>query len=304
MSAIATGSQSQFSYLEEVTYGVTPSITPGDSQVVPFISNNLNLTKAIFEDPSIQPNRQAKFSRHGNREIAGDVSFAYAHEHYDAFLESLFSSSFTANVLKVAQIQKSFTMEVEHQDITQSRNFTGIVVNSLGLEVNLDGVVQSTFGLIGQDMTISATPMDSAPTGIVDKQPFVHFDGSFNEGGSPTAIVTGISINITSELQSNFALGDAALKCLTSAMFKVEGTVTAFFQDEILLNKFLNETESELSFTLDDGNGNTHTFLIPKIKYNGGDIQVADSNQTPITLPFIALFDSGEATNISVTRTA
>jgi len=302
--SFATGSQVEFTVIAESTYGTTPSITPGDTQFVPFISNNLNLTKAVFEDPSIQANRQSKFSRHGNREVGGDISFAYSHEAFDIFFESLCSSTFSSEILKIGQTQSSMTVQVAHQDITQNRIFTGLVANTFNLEVNLDGVVQSTFGLMGKDMTVATSDIDSAPTAAPDKQPFVHFDGTFKEGGSAIAILTGISLSVDNQNNANYVLGSDSIDSLSSAMIKVEGTVTAYFQDAVLLNKFINETASTIEFTLDDGEGNTHTFLLPNVKYNGADIQVSDGNTVPVTLPFVALYDGTEATSLKITRSA
>jgi len=306
--SFSTGSRVQLAYIAEVVYGTLPiAASPAntDLQQVPFISNNLNLSKAIFEDPSIQSNRQVKFSRHGNREVAGDVTFAYSHEAFDDFLESLCYGTFTTNVLKIGQILKSFSVEVGHLDIDQYRVFTGIVANTLALEVNLDGVVQSTFGLIGKDMTVASTSADNdGVTTAPVKEPFVHFDGSFKEGGATTAIMTSISLNIDNGIQSNFALGDAALKSVTSSMVNVSGTVTAYFEDSVMLNKFINETSTSLELTLDDGAGNSHTWLLPKVEFNGADISVSDAGTIPVSIPFVALYDEAEASTIKITRTA
>lgn len=144
MAAISTGSQVGYTIIEEVTYGVTPAITPGDTNSVPFISNNINLSKGIFEDPSIRSDRQERFNRHGNREAAGDVTFAYSHETYDTFLESVMFGAFDiSDELRLGNTLKSFTVEVGHTDINQYRTFTGLVGSTFNLEVNLDGVVQS-----------------------------------------------------------------------------------------------------------------------------------------------------------------
>ena len=210
--AFGTGSQVQVTITNETVYGTSDYTIAGDSQIIPIISNGLNLAKGIFEDPSINADRQKRFSRHGNKEVTGDMSISYAHETYDELLESVLFSTFATNALTIGSTIKSFTVEVGHLDISQYREFSGIVVNSMSLEVNLDGVVQSSFGLVGKDMTVSAVAQDSAPTAAPTKQPMVHFDGTFKEAGSVIAILTGINLNIENNINSNYALGDASLK--------------------------------------------------------------------------------------------
>lgn len=307
---IATGSQSTTSIIKEVTYGVNPITAAGQTTVVPRISDGSNLTKGAFEDPSIQGNRQSNFYRQGNKEVGGDLTVAYAHQNHDSLLEALFYSTFTANVLKIGTTASSYTWQVAHTDINQYRVFTGIIPSAMSLEVNLDGVVQSTFSLIGKDMSLIdstgsplPTNIDTAPTAAADKQPVVHFDGTFKEGGV-SACLTGITLNVDNGITGNYCLGTDSVTALSSNQVAITGTLTAYFEDQTLLNKFLNGTETAVEFTLDDGEGNSHTYLLPKVIYSSAEVVVADGNEIPITLDFVALYDASEATALKITRTA
>lgn len=301
--AQATGSNTRVTYVAESTFGTTPG-TPTMVEV-PFITSALNLTKGLFEDPSIQSDRQVHFARHGNRQVGGDVAFAYTYNNFDAFLESLFMSTFSINVLKTGSTQKSFSIEVGHTDIDQYLVYTGVVADTLSLEVNLDGVVQSTFGFIGKGFSISGTELDATPTEAGSYEPFVHFDGTFKEGGSTVANLTSISLSIANSNAGNFALGSDSVVSITPGMFRVTGTVSAYFEDATYVNKFVNETASELEFTLTDPAGNSHTFLFPNVKYTGGDTPVQNGDgPVLVNLPFIAMYDDTEATTVKVTRAA
>ena len=79
--------------------------------------------------------------------------------------------------------------------------------------------------------------------------------------------------------------------------------MTAFFESETLLNKFLSETESSLSVTLEGASGGDITILVPRIKYTAGDVDVTNADDgLLITMPFQAMRDSSEATNLKITR--
>ena len=88
----------------------------------------------------------------------------------------------------------------------------------------------------------------------------------------------------------------------SSAKSNVTGQVTAYFENSILMDKFINETASSLSFELQDPAGNGYTFLLPNIKYTGGQPDVSGEGPITLAMPFQALYDSTVGTNIKITR--
>ena len=85
----------------------------------------------------------------------------------------------------------------------------------------------------------------------------------------------------------------------------VEGTMTVYYEDAALINKFLNETESSLSVTVDDPTGaNGYTFYFPRIKYNGAATPLANPQSRFIELPFVALKDMSAGYSLRLTRTS
>ena len=84
----------------------------------------------------------------------------------------------------------------------------------------------------------------------------------------------------------------------------VNGSITAYFEDSTLIDKFINETSSSLSFTLTDAAGNDYLFELPNVKYNSGNPEVGGAGAVTVSLDFVALYDSGDASQIVITRTA
>jgi hypothetical protein len=68
--ACAQGSRSDLSYIVEVTKGTTPV---GNFTNLPYTSHSLNLTKELVEGTDIQSHRMQVHSRHGNRQVGGDI---------------------------------------------------------------------------------------------------------------------------------------------------------------------------------------------------------------------------------------
>jgi hypothetical protein len=86
-------------------------------------------------------------------------------------------------------------------------------------------------------------------------------------------------------------------------MATIEGTITAYFEDAALINRFLDETETALQIAVDDPTGaSDYTWLFPRVKINGADVPVDNPTSRIITMPFVALYDATEGTNLKLTR--
>lgn len=300
------GSRAGLSYVPEVTFGVTPT-TPSLIQL-PYTTHSLSLTKERVTGTDIQPDRMLRVDRHGNRSAAGDIVADLRKAEYDPFLESAFFNTFSGNVLKVGTTPKYFSIEDAATDISQFRLFTGMAVSSAAISIRPNQMVTATFSMVGKDMSISGTSVDPIKTASTGNAPFDAYSGALsvgNTGGalSASTIVTGIDFTINNSLAPTFVVGSASTPQLEYGMATVEGTITAYFEDSALLNRFLNETETALQVVVDDPTGaSDYTWLFPRVKINGADVPVDNPTSRIITLPFVALYDSVEATNIKLTR--
>jgi hypothetical protein len=302
------GSRAGLSYVVESTFGTTPA-TPALIQL-PYTTHSLNLTKERVTGNDIQPDRMPRVDRHGNRSVAGDIVADLRKGDYDPLLESAFFNSFSTNVLKVGTTPKFFSIEDAATDITQFRLFTGMAVSSLAVSIRPNQMVTGTFSMVGKDMTISGTSVDGTKTASSGNAPFDAYSGLMrigNAGGalSTAAIITGIDFTINNALAPTFIVGSASTPQLEYGMATVEGTITAYFEDAALINRFINETETALEVAVDDPTGSSdYTFLFPRVKINGADVPVENPTSRIVTLPFVALYDTTEATNIKLTRSA
>ena len=301
--AFAQGSRSSLSFIVESTFGTTPS---GNFTNLPFTTHSLNLTKDRVAGNDIQADRMPRVDRHGNRSVAGDIVADLRDADYDAFLEAAMLNSFSTNVLKVGTTPKFFSIEDYAADIDQARLFTGMTVNSLAVSLAPNQMVTGTFGLVGKDMTIGATEKtQDAASGAA---PFDAYSGDLkiaDTGGvlAASAIVTGIDFTLTNSFAPTFVIGDDSAPQLEVGRAEIEGTLTAYFEDAALINRFLNETETALEVSVGDGT-NDLTFLFPRIKVNSADVGVDGPTSRIVNISFVALRDSTEASNLTITRSA
>ena len=300
--AFAQGSRSSLSFITESTFGTTPA---GNFTNLPFSTHSLNLTKDRVAGNDIQADRMTRVDRQGNRQVGGDIVVDLRDGDYDSFLEAAMLNTWATNVLKVGVTPKFFSVEDYAADIDQARLFTGLTVSTMGISLAPNQMVLTTFGMVGKDMTMSATEKtQDAASGAA---PFDAYSGDLaigNVGGSSAvAIVTGLDFTLNNSYAATFVIGDDSAPSLEYGRAEVEGTLTAYFEDASLINRFLNETETELEVSVDDPTGgNAYTFLFPRIKINSADVGVDGPTSRMITMSFVALYDSTEGTNLKITR--
>lgn len=305
---ILQGSRSGLAYIAEATYGTTPT-TPALTYI-PYTTHSLNLSKARVQGNDIQPDRMLRVDRHGNRQVGGDIVVDMRKGDYDAFLESAFMSTWATNVLKVGTTLKSFSIEDSANDTASTdafRLFTGMSVSSLAVSIKPNEMVTGTFGFVGKDMTAALTSAGTSSYGTVTK-PFDAYSGTIkiaDAGGVLTGIatVTGVDFTINNDFNPTFVVGSATTPQLEYGRATVEGTITAYFEDLTLINRFINETETAFEVQVDSPDATAgHTWLFPRIKINAADVPVTGPTSRVISLPFVALYDSTELTNVKLTR--
>ena len=309
--AFAQGSRSRLSYKVESTFGNLPG-TPFIE--LPYNTHSLNLSKERVTGNQIQEDRMPRDDRHGNRQVGGDIVVDLRADDYDTLLEAaMFSTWDSAPVgpdeLKVGTTPSFVSFEDYAADIDQARFFTGCGISNLGISIAPNQMVQATFGVVGKDMVISASEIATI-TASSGNAPFDAYSGTMaigniaaNGGSTASAIITSIDFSVENSLSPTFVIGSDSTPQLEFGMAMVEGSFTAYFEDEALINRFLNETETEIEVTVDDPTGaNDYGFLFPKVKINAADVSVDGPTSRVITLPFVALYDSTEGTNLTITR--
>ena len=300
--AFSQGSRSSLSFVTEATFGTTPA---GSFANLPFSTHSLNLTKDVLTGTDIEADRMPRVNRQGNRQVGGDIVVDLRDGDYDLILESAMLSTFATNILKVGVVPKFFSIEDFAADIDQARLFTGMSVSTMAISLAPNQMVTTTFGMVGKDMTISGT--EKTQVAATGAQPFDAYSGDISIGavGTPvaSAIVTALDFTLNNSYAPTFVIGDDSAPSLEYGRAEVEGTMTAYFEDAALINRFLNETETAIRVSVDDPTGaNAYTFDFPKVKINSADVGVDGPTSRMVTMSFVALFDSTLGTNLQITR--
>lgn len=301
--ACAQGSRSSLSYITEVTKGVTPA---GNKQAIPFSTHSLNVTKETVEGTDILPHSQQTVSRHGNKQVGGDIVVDLRTTVYDDFLESALMNVWTSDVLKLGNTPKYFSIEDYATDIDQARLFTGCTVSSVAISMAPNQMITTTFTIVGEDGTISQT--ESTTDAVVNAQPFDSYSGTLSlgdAGGTLTEVgeVTSLEFTVDNVVTPTFVIGSNVANCLSFGTKSVTGTMTVLYEDAAFLNRFLNEVESAFQVTVNDPTGsNEYAFDFYRVKFNTGDVPVTGGEIRSVSISFTALYDEAEETTMAITR--
>jgi len=302
------GSRTNLRYIKETTFGTTPS-TPTMVEI-PYTTHSLNLTKERVSGNDIQADRMPRVDRHGNRQAGGDINVYLRKGDFDPFLESALFNTFATDTLKVGTSPQYFTIEDAALDISQFQLFTGMAVSSMNVSLAPNQMVTTTFTMVGKDGSISGSTASTALTDITGNAPFDSYSGDLqiaDVGGSLAGITTvqGLDFTLSNSLSPTFVIGDDSAPQLEYGRAEIEGTISAYFEDASLVNRFIDETETQLEVSVDDPTGsNAYTFLFPRIKINSAEIGVEGPTSRIINMSFIALYDSTEDSNLTITRTS
>lgn len=298
--ADAQNSRHEVSYVTEVT----PGTTPGTPSMKRFrnTGSGLNLSKNTAVSAEIRADRQISSMRHLQRSGGGPLNFELSHASFDDWLESALFGAWATDVLKAGVTPKYFSVERRFTDIAQYLVYTGCQVDTLNLSIPTEGMVTGSMDIVSRNMTASGTSLGS-PTDVATTEPFSSDGGVITEGGGVIGIVTALELSLANGVAPNFAVGSNFARSNSWGRSNLTGTLTAYFENLALLNKFLNETESSLVVDLTDPDGNTLQISIPRLKYTGGEIPVDSfEGSTTISLPFQGLLDTATGTNLVITR--
>lgn len=310
---MANGSRHSMRYVAETVYGQTPA-TPA-FKPIRHTGTTLGLSKESLQSEEIRDDRQIADFRHGARQVGGDINFELSFGSFDDLLEAVTLGTWAADGapggdgdrLKAGTVRRSFTVERFFGDIATAdkpyHRFTGVELNTLALAISANAMITGTFGTVGSDMSTAQAAIAgatyAAPT---TTSPLDSFTGTLNEAGVPIAVITEIQLNLENGLEARFVVGSKKSILPSIGRSNVSGTITAYFENSLLLDKFINETESSIVFELPDGAGNKYVFTLPRIKYNGGQPDVEGEGPITLSMPFQALLDSATQSNIIIDK--
>jgi len=298
--AFASGSQHGLRYIAEETFRTNP----GSYAATKSLRNtgaSIVLTKDTFVSNEIRSDRQITDLTHGAIRVGGDIPIEFSYGEYDALLAAALGGAWTNNVLKAGKVLTSFQFERAFTDITQYGKFVGCMLNTVSMSIPANAKITGSFGVIGANGSYSADPMYATPAASLTHRTYNSFAGEIEEGGSTIATITSIDWNLSNGMEALFVVGSNLTPEINVGRSNITGTLSAYFEDLSLLEKFINDENSSISIQIGDTE-NYYEIEFPNISYTGGDNPVNGEGAIVLGMPFQALYDPTAESNIVITR--
>jgi hypothetical protein len=297
----ASALEIQTAVVAEVTPGTTPT-TP-TMLILPVTKVDLEPVQNTYKDASLYGDRMEHYAIPGLRKVSGSIEFNLTHSNFNPLFQTAFFNTFSSSVLKTGLVLNTLTIEEWHADISEGFVHTGCFADKLQIKCPVNGTISVTASMMAMGMATETSKFTGATyTAAVVESPMTHIGGTVTEGGTTLAYINDIDLQLNNAATALEVLGQQWPQGYVAGMSEVTGTLTAFFPSLVLLNKFINNTASSISFQGVDQAGATITFTLPNVIYTGVKKPYSGTGAVMLSLPFSALKDTTTATNIILTH--
>jgi hypothetical protein len=290
--------------LEEATWGTTPA--SGAFQELRYTGESLVYNVETASSSQIRSDRNVSDVVRTQASTSGDVQFELSYGSFDTLLEGLMMSDWASDVLKNGTTLKSYSVEKNFEGLGKFHTFKGLRVSSMSLDMGAGEMVTGSFAFIGKGITTSTS---SASTGTPQA---ANNNSVFNavnnvtvlkEGGSSYSDkVMSLSLNVENNLRANQAIASLEPTRIGFGQFNVSGSMSVYFQNQGVFDKFVNGTDSSIEFSLSDGT-NDYTVLIPKVEYTAANVTAGGANSDVMAeVEFTAKYDSVNNCTLKISR--
>lgn len=198
--------------------------------------------------------------------------------------------------------RRSFTIEQNYPDTDVSEVFLGCRVASMSMSLPPTGMATIGVDFQGQDMQMLSSPSApffASPTAETATGILAGLNGSLLINGSASAIVTALDFQVANNLSSQPVVGSTIVPEIFYGRTVITGNVSAFLNDESLINVFLNESEIDIVAQMDAAMTDPKDFMcvaLNRVKFTGSSKTVGPDGGVIVQFPFQALLKTG-ATN-------
>lgn len=195
-------------------------------------------------------------------------------------------------------IMKSYTLEVQHADIGQYRQYVGMIPSKMDLKLQVGEIVTGSFEFMGKSMNLLgasamgvATPSQTFTPANATKGVFDMFEGGSSI--SATTFIKSADISMDNTLRGQEAVGVFGFAGIGVGTMVVTGKLSVYFADATMYNKFISGAGSSLSIPILDVDGNGYTLYFPRIKYTAAKVATGGLDQdNMLDMDFQALPDT------------
>lgn len=303
---MAEGSRYSSYFIKEDSSGVTPA--SGTLKIFRATKSGLDIKIATLQSEEIRDDAEIADFRLGTRHVEGTASAELSYETFDDLLAAALRNVFVGNSVQGGILRQSFTFIDYNADVPDFPYtiYRGCEVNTIAITVAASAMVGIEFGLVGRSME----PLAALPAGLTvgsrtTSSPMDGFSGALTMGSSVVDVITEMAINLENGIEPRFVVGSKSSIKPGSKRRNVTGKLTAYYEDNALRSKFLNEEESTLSIDVVDGTtGAGYRVEMPRIKITEAPRPIDGEGDIMLNMSYQSLLDQTLGYGIKITKLA
>lgn len=309
---MADASQHSVFITEESVFAQVPATPVWD--VLRHTGASLNLTRDSLKSNEKRADRNVNGLRLGARAGGGGIPIELSYGSHDKILEALFCGTWAADTpalgtdqLKNGVTRRSYSVVRKFGDILTAdkpfRLYEGVEFASLSVQANANNIVTAELTTILNDMGTDTTEeAGSTYNAVTTTEVFDAFTGTIKENGAAIGTITEMAFTIENNLSARPVVGSLTGLRPSAGEFSVTGSLGAYLDNALFVDKFISETETSIELELIDQAGNVHTWKFPAVKYPE---YTEDTSDGPIiaNVGFQAYRDAVEDCTIILERT-
>jgi hypothetical protein len=258
---------------------------------LPKVSWNSGITFNRVQAQTSQVSRFSTPGRAGTVPVNPTLTVEFAPTCYDVLLAAAFQNSWSTNTLTQGSTRQYFTFEDRQTDATSYVVYEDAEINSLSLNFQPNGLVETTIELLAENVSISGTATGS-PVAADTHAPYDTWSGSLTYAGGGVT-VTSLRVTFSNNFENRYAVfagrfPDRKIRNLDA----VSGEMTLSYANRDRLDDALDGTTNALEFVMAFG-GLSHTFTFPAVSTTGWDAPVSTDPERLQTFQFDAGLSSG-----------
>jgi hypothetical protein len=262
---------------------------------LPKVSWASGITFNRVQSQTSQVSRFSSPGRAGTVPVNPTLTVEFAPTVYDVLLAAAFQGAWSTNTLIQGSTRQYFTFEDRQSDATSYVIYEDAEINSMSLNFQPNGLVETTIELLAENVSISGTATAS-PVAADTHVPYDTWSGSLTYAGGGVT-VTSLRVTFANNFENRYAVfagrfPDRKIRNLDA----VTGEMTLAFANRDRLDDALDGTTNALEFVTAFG-GLSHTFTFPAVSTTGWDAPVTTDPERLQTFQF----EAGYVTNTKVT---
>lgn len=291
----------------ETTYKTNP-VSP-DGMVLPFKPpETLALKRPFTASATIRNSRNPQKPGRGRTDVAGDIPFELAPEQgrlfkhiFGGYAKTGSTAPYT-HTYTIGSLPVGMVVEKQFLELATPKYYVynGCRVNSFKLAAKTEGPIDCGVSLMGAKETRNTSAYDATSTDL-GFTPFDGMDGAITVAGSPVANIAQIDFAIDENLDGNsYAIGgNGERRALPAGTVAVNGNIEALFEDEVLYDLAIANTETALTLAFSRGDGlggsagnDKMTFYFDELKLSPESPAIQGPQGLLVKLPFSAYYEN------------